>query len=145
MNDVRELPEGETALAAAALLALRPHLGDVATVVARVDAQRADGYRVAASFEPEEREAAAAAGFRVGENLPWGRFLYVDDLATRPGLMGRGHGGALLRWLEAEARRQGCEELHLDSAVGPEREAAHRLYHRHHMRISAHHFGRTLG
>jgi len=143
-GDVRELPEGETALAAAALLALRPHLGDVAAVVARADAQRAAGYRVAGSFEPGEQEAAAAAGFRVGDSLAWGRFLYVDDLATLPGHLGRGHGGALMRWLEAEARRQGCDELHLDSGVGPEREAAHRLYFRHHLRIASHHFARRL-
>lgn len=142
--DVREVAEGETAAVAAALLALRPDLGDVGTVVARVDAQRAAGYRVVGSFEPGEREAAAAAGFRLGENLAWGRFLYVDDLATRPDSLGRGHGGALMRWLEAEARRAGCDELHLDSGVGPEREAAHRLYFRHHMRIASYHFLRKL-
>src|SRR5687767_1980593 len=95
--EVRELAEGETALAAAALLALRPHVGDAAAMVARVDAQRADGYRVVASFEPGEREAAAAAGFRVGENLAWGRHLYVDDLSTLPERRGGGHGAALMR------------------------------------------------
>jgi hypothetical protein len=47
-------------------------------------------------------------------------------------------------WLEAEARRTGCDELHLDSGVGPEREAAHRLYFRHGMRIASHHFSRDL-
>lgn len=144
-SDVREVLAGETAVAAAALLALRPHLGDVAAVVERVDAQRADGYRVVASFEPGEPEAAAAAGFRVGENLAWGRHLYVDDLSTLPDRRGGGHGAALMLWLEAEARRAGCDELHLDSGVGPEREAAHRLYFRHRMRIASYHFLRKLG
>jgi ribosomal protein S18 acetylase RimI-like enzyme len=142
--DVKEVAEGETAAVAAALLALRPELGDVATLVARVDAQRAAGYRVVGSFEPGDREAGGAAGFRLGENLAWGRFLYVDDLATRPDRFGRGHGGALMRWLEAEARRAACDELHLDSGVGLEREAAHRLYFRHHMRIASYHFLRKL-
>jgi len=143
-GEVRELGVGETALAAAALLALRPHVGDSAAMVARVDAQREAGYRVVASFEPGEGEAAAAAGFRLGENLAWGRYLYVDDLSTRPERRGGGHGAALMRWLEAEARRAGCDELHLDSGVGPEREAAHRLYFRHRMRIASHHFLRKL-
>ena len=105
-----------------------------------MDRQRSDGYRVAGSFEPGEEEAAAAAGFRVGENLPWGRFLYVDDLVTRAALHGRGHAGALMSWLWEEAQRQGCVELHLDSGVIPERADAHRLYFRRRMRISAYHF-----
>jgi GNAT superfamily N-acetyltransferase len=141
-NDVRELAPGETSLAARALLELRPHHGD--RLVARVEAQRAAGYRLVAAFEPGEQEAAAAAGFRVSENLAWGRHLYVDDLVTRTDRRGRGHGAALMRWLEDEARRQGCKELHLDSGVGPERESAHRLYFGQRMRISSHHFSREL-
>jgi GNAT superfamily N-acetyltransferase len=142
--EVRELQPGEAALAARALLELRPQLGDAAALAARAEAQRAAGYRLAAAFEPGEREAAAAAGFRVAENLAWGRFMYVDDLVTRPDRRGRGHGAALMRWLEEQARREGCGELHLDSGVGPERESAHRLYLAQRLRISAHHFSREL-
>ena len=145
MSDVRELAAGETGLAAAALLELRPHHGDAAALAARADAQRAAGYRVVAAFEPGEPEAAAAAGFRIVENLAWGRHLYVDDLVTRPSHRGRGHGAALLRWLEEEARRAGCGELHLDSGVGRDRADAHRLYLDQRLRISAHHFSRDLG
>ena len=145
MSEVRELAEGETALAAAALLELRPHLGDAAALTARADAQRATGYRVAGAFEPGEREAAAAAGFRIAENLPWGRHLYVDDLVTRAGHRGRGHGAALMRWLEQRARAEGCAQLHLDSGTGPERADAHRLYFNQRLRIGAHHFSRELG
>ncbi len=106
----------------------------------RVDRQRSDGYRVVGSFDADDEEAAAAAGFRVGENLPWGRFLYVDDLVTRAARHGRGHAGALMTWLWEEAQRQGCQEFHLDSGVIPERADAHRLYFRRRLRISAHHF-----
>ena len=113
-------------------------------MAARIDAQRAGGYRVAAAFDAGEEDAAAVAGFRIGENLAWGRFLYVDDLVTRASHRGRGHADAVMAWVSGEASRAGCGELHLDSGVGPEREDAHRFYFRHRLRISAYHFARGL-
>jgi len=143
--EVRELLQGESHLAAAALLELRPKLGAATAVVARVDAQRASGYRLVASFEPGDGGAAAAvAGFRLAETLAWGRFLYVDDLGTRAALRGRGHADAVMGWPEEEAGRQGCAELHLDSGVGSDRADAHRFYFRHRMRITSYHFARDL-
>jgi GNAT superfamily N-acetyltransferase len=144
MSDVRELREGETHLAAAAMLELRPQHGDAAGLISRADAQRAAGYRLVGAFAGEQSEAVAVAGFRIGENLAWGRFLYVDDLSTAARFRGQGHAGALFRWLHAEARREGCDELHLDSGVGPEREAAHRFYFNHGLRIASHHFTSRL-
>ena len=143
MPEVRELPAGDTALAARALLELRPHLRDAATLAARIDeVQRPQGYRLAASFDSGAEEASAAAGFRVVEMLAWGRALYVDDLVTLPGHRGRGHADALFAWLGEESRRLGCDQLHLDSGVGPERADAHRFYFRHGMRIASYHFAR---
>ena len=84
------------------------------------------------------------AGFRVGENLAWGRFLYVDDLVTRAAARGRGHADAVMALVAEIAAREGCGELHLDSGVGPEREDAHRFYFRHRMRITSYHFARGL-
>lgn len=137
---VRELAAGDTALAAAALLELRPHLATVEALVAAVDAQREDGYRLLGAFAAGEHEASGAAGFRIGRNLAWGRFLYVDDLVTREAARGRGHAGALFAALEAEARRAGCATLCLDSGVGEDRRAAHAFYFARGMRISSHHF-----
>jgi GNAT superfamily N-acetyltransferase len=137
---VRELSAGETALAGPAMLHLRPQLGDVDGFTGRADALRAGGYRLVASFEPDVEAAAAVAGFKTGDMLAWGRHLYVDDLSTDPAFRGRGHADALLAWLLAEARRLGCGELHLDSGVGPEREAAHRFYFNHGLRITSYHF-----
>ena len=144
MPEVRELPPEESRRAAAALLELRPHLGTVEAMMARVNSLCAAGYRLAASFEDGDEEAAAVAGFRVGESLAWGRFLYVDDLVTRAALRGRGHADAVMAWVDAEARRQGCGQLHLDSGVGPDRADAHRFYFRHGLRISAYHFVREM-
>lgn len=145
MPDVRELPAGETRLAAAALLELRPQYESAAAIVERVEDLRETGYRVVASFEPGEEDAAAVAGFRIGEMLAWGRYAYVDDLVTRAAARGRGHADAVLRWVEGEARREGCGQLHLDSGVGPDRADAHRFYFRHGLTISAYHFARRLG
>ncbi len=145
MPEVRELPAGETLRAARALLELRPHVGDAAALVTRVDeVQRPQGYRVVASFEDGAQDASAAAGFRVVEMLAWGRGLYVDDLSTVPEHRGRGHADALFAWLDEEARRLGCDQLHLDSGVGPERADAHRFYFRHGLRIASYHFARGL-
>ena len=144
MPEARELQVGESHRAAVALLELRPRLESVERITSQIDAQRSTGYRIAASFEDGDEDAAAVAGFRVSHNLAWGRFLYVDDLVTRARLRGRGHADAVMEWVVREARRQGCGELHLDSGVGAEREDAHRFYFRHGMRIASYHFGRSL-
>jgi GNAT superfamily N-acetyltransferase len=136
--DVREIGDGETCLALAALKELRPNV----ETAAQVDALRPDGYRLAGSFEPGDEDAVCVAGFRITDNLANGRFLYVDDLVTREATRSGGHGAAVLAWLEEEARRTGCARLQLDSAV--HRFAAHRFYHRHGLVIVAHHFDRAL-
>ena len=135
---------GESHRAAVALLELRPRLESVERITSQIDAQRSTGYRVVASFEDGAEDAAAVAGFRVSHNLAWGRFLYVDDLVTRAALRGRGHADAVMAWVADEARRLGCEQLHLDSGVGPDRADAHRFYFRHGMRIASYHFARGL-
>jgi GNAT superfamily N-acetyltransferase len=144
MPEARELHVGDSHRAALALLELRPRLESIDRMTSQIDAQRADGYRVVGSFEDGDEDAAAVAGFRISHNLAWGRFAYVDDLVTRAALRGRGHADAVMAWVEREARRQGCGELHLDSGVGPDRADAHRFYFRHGMRISSYHFGRAL-
>ena len=143
MPDVRELPVGQTARAARALLELRASYGPPERLVARIDdVLRPGGYRLIGSFENGEGEASAAAGFRVVDMLAWGDALYVDDLVTLPERRGRGHADALFAWLEEEADRLGCEQFHLDSGLGPDRADAHRFYFRHGLRIVSFHFAR---
>lgn len=127
------------------MLALRPHIGSEADFEKRVDSvQRAEGYRLIASFADAVEQAAGAAGFRVLHYIAWGHTLYCDDLTTRPEYRGQGHAGALMDWMLEEARRLGCDEFHLDSGVGPDRTDAHRLYFNKRMRISSHHFSRPV-
>ena len=97
------------------------------------------GYRLVGSLEGET--LAAVAGFRTARNLAWGLHLYVDDLVTCEGYRRRGHAGRLLGWLEAEARRLGCRELHLDSRLV--RTEAHAFYAAAGLEQAALHFRTT--
>jgi GNAT superfamily N-acetyltransferase len=122
---------------------LRTHLTDAESFARYIDEdQRPQGYRLVGAFEGDA--VVAVAGFRVMNTLFSGQVLYVDDLSTLPAARGRGHAGALLDWCEEEARRLDCDELHLDSAVGPERQDAHRLYFNKGLRIASYHFTKSL-
>lgn len=140
---IREILPPETALAFEAMRALRTHHASLDEFVRRVDdEQRSQGYRLVGAFDDDGR-CTAVAGFRVIRNLAWGDCLYIDDLSTLPEARRRGHARALLDWCLEEARRLGCDQLHLDSGVGPEREDAHRLYFNAGLRITSYHFARA--
>lgn len=109
---------------------------DEAAFVRAVERQRAEGYRLA--FLRDAGAVRAVVGFRLGHNLAWGRFLYIDDLITDETSRSRGRGGELFDWCVELARREGCAQLHLDSGVW--RYDAHRFYLRKRMSISSHHF-----
>ncbi len=142
---IRELPVGDTQLAHEAMRELRPAHADQQAFSDYVDdVLRPAGYRLVGAFGADHEPAAAVAGFRIGDSLAWGRYLYVDDLSTVPDARRHGYAGALLDWLVDEARALGCTQLHLDSGTGGERFAAHRLYHAHGLAIYSHHFARGL-
>jgi GNAT superfamily N-acetyltransferase len=115
---------------------LRPRYSEEELVV-KVLRQMKEGYRLAA-LSDGAGNVVAAAGFRLGENLAWGRYLYVDDLVTDEAARSRGNGQELMDWLVEEARRSTCDELHLDSGV--QRFGGHRFYLRYGMDITSHHF-----
>lgn len=119
---------------------LRPHVA-AEGFVSRVRLQQREGYRLAAVSEAGR--VVAVAGFRLGHNLAWGRYLYVDDLVTDAAARSAGHGKRLLDWLVDAARVERCDQLHLDSGV--QRFAAHRFYLRERMDITSHHFALRLG
>lgn len=136
---IREVLPGEGALVAEVLHELRPHRR-VEEIPALIDAQRAEGYRVVASFVGGV--VVAVAGFRVSTNLALGRAIYVDDLVTLPRARNAGHARALLDWVAAEAVSLGCSHVHLDSAT--HRHEAHRLYLGARYDITAFHFVRSV-
>jgi GNAT superfamily N-acetyltransferase len=143
--EIRELPPEETELAFETMRALRPHVGRLEEFVERVnERQRPEGYRLVAALPTGGHPAAAVAGFRAANNLATGYHLYVDDLSTAPEARRRGLAGELMTWLREEAERLGCSSLQLDSAVGPERTDAHRLYFNQGLAVAAFHFVRAV-
>jgi GNAT superfamily N-acetyltransferase len=139
--EIREIVEGQTRLAGEAMLVLRPRWGTAEAVVNFIDTcLRPAGYRLAGVFETDTAPAVSVVGFREMWSTAWAHSLYVDDLSTVVTARGHGYADALMRWVLAEAQRLNCEAVHLDSGVGSDRAAAHRLYMRNRMQISAHHF-----
>ena len=122
------------------MLELRPHATDLEAFIAQVQRQQAQGYLLACL--EIDGEVRSLAGYRLGEKLSAGAFLYVDDLVTRGADASKGYGGALFDWLVEQAREAGCTQLQLDSAVW--RFGAHRFYLRKGMDITAHHFDLKL-
>lgn len=114
---------------------LRPHIAEE-QFLSRVRGQERTGYRLIYIQEPIGM--VAVAGFRVGENLAWGRFLYVDDLVTLPVYRSKGYGVKLFAWLKEKAAMEGCEQMHLDSGI--QRKEAHRFYEREGMTMASLHF-----
>lgn len=142
---IREIQQPNTSQAFRAVQALRTDLDGEESFVRQVDGvQRPEGYRLVGVFEEGGSNAVAVAGFRTGNNLAWGHYLYVDDLSTLPEARCRGHGRVLLDWLLEEGRRLGCGQLHLDSGVGLDRADAHRLYLNAGLVIASHHFARYI-
>ena len=118
---------------------LRPHI-TADDFRSRVRKQQNSGYRLA--YAEESKEVVAVAGFRISENLAWGRFLYVDDLVSLPGHRSKGIGTDLMSWLKEFAKRENCLELHLDSGI--QRKDAHRFYEREGMSSAGFHFSEKI-
>jgi GNAT superfamily N-acetyltransferase len=118
---------------------LRPHLSE-SEFVPRIRAQQKAGYRLL--YLVGEAGVVAVAGIRLGENLAWGRFLYIDDLVVSAAHRSSGHGARLLYWLKDYALKEACGQIHLDS--GMQRQEAHRFYERLGMRKTGFHFAEPL-
>ncbi|MDP6443111.1 MAG: GNAT family N-acetyltransferase [Pirellulaceae bacterium] len=119
---------------------LRPHVRED-KFVSQVRAQSAQcGYALA--LAQLDGQVVGVAGFRITENLAWGRHVFVDDLVTAAAARSRGVGSALLHWLVRLGKSEGCGQLHLDSGV--QRHDAHRFYLRERMDITSHHFALSL-
>ncbi|WOA54197.1 GNAT family N-acetyltransferase [Dickeya solani] len=106
--------------------ALRPHLTDGEQFVRQVQRQAQYGYRLLAAWQ--EGMTIGLAGYRLQENLVYGRFLYVDDLVCQADVRGQGIGDRLMQAMYQEAARERCAHLVLDSALS--NALAHRFYFR---------------
>jgi len=108
--------------------------------LSQVHHQATAGYRLA--FGQVAGDVVAVAGFRISENLAWGRFLYIDDLVVHSLVRSKGYGATLLSWLKDYAVQAGCRQLHLDSGMA--RLDAHRFYEREGLPKTGFHFALDL-
>jgi ribosomal protein S18 acetylase RimI-like enzyme len=120
--------------------ALRPHLANAAELIARIQSQSGQGYRLLAAWRGDA--VIGAAGYRMQENLIRGRFCYVDDLIVAETERRNGFGARLLDAVAVEARRAGIVRLTLDTAV--DNFLGQRFYFRYGMLPSSLRFSKQL-
>lgn len=119
---------------------LRPHLFNVDAFIAQVQRQTREGYRLLAACRGTE--LVGLAGYRLQENLIYGRFVYIDDLVTTASVRSTGVGAALVDAVREEACRHDCKQLILDTALGNAR--GQRFYFSQGLLSRALHFGQPL-
>lgn len=120
---------------------LRPHIENAEEFIDKVKLlQDQEQYTVIAAIK--NNQVIACCGFRIMHMLWAGKMIYIDDLVTASAARKSGAGGALLDYVFAYAKEQGCNQVHLDS--GHQRTDAHRLYLNKKFNILAHHFVASL-
>lgn len=119
---------------------LRPHISaeDFLPKVKSLSANT--GFRLI--YLKDAEEVKAVGGFRISEWLAGGKYLEIEDLATKDGDRSKGYGGEIFDWLVELARRENCKQIRLVSHV--KRFGAHRFYLRKGMIIEAHYFSMSL-
>ncbi|MBH1964111.1 MAG: GNAT family N-acetyltransferase [Comamonadaceae bacterium] len=119
---------------------LRPHLRDAASFAAQARRQAEQGYRLLAAWQGHQ--VMGVAGYRIQENLIYGRFLYVDDLVATAAARSQGLGGVLIEALRETARQQDCAHFVLDTGLG--NALAQRFYFRQGLLSKGMHFTQAL-
>ncbi|MDB5768431.1 MAG: Histone acetyltransferase HPA2-like acetyltransferase [Collimonas fungivorans] len=119
---------------------LRPHLSDRTTYSAQVARQRAQGYRLLAAWR--DNAIVGLAGYRLQDNLIYGRFVYVDDLVVTASLHRSRLGERLLQAARQQAVALHCRHFVLDT--GLHMALAQRFYFRHGLLAKGMHFVEPL-
>ncbi|WP_371476979.1 GNAT family N-acetyltransferase [Kitasatospora sp. NBC_00315] len=134
--EIREaLDEGDVRRCWPVFRELRLNIATEEIFVGRWRTQREEGYRIV--LLERDGEVQAVGGYRILNSMAWGRILYLDDLAALSERHGGGLGTAVLRYVQDQARRAGCEAVHLDT--GYHRHRAHKAYLRNGFEFNSHH------
>ena len=99
----------------AVMMELRPHMSDAGSFTRQVMRQREQGYRLSAACC--DGRVVGAIGYRLQENLLYGRFVFVDDLVVHKGFRRGGVGARLLSVARAYARETRCRHFVLDTGL----------------------------
>ena len=119
---------------------LRPHLESAQAFHEQVRRQAAQAYRLLAAWDGEQ--AVALAGYRLQENLIYGRFVYIDDLVVSSQVRSRGLGKQMIDAVREQARQLGCACLILDTGLA--NSLAQRFYFRQGLLSKGLHFSQAL-
>ena len=95
------------------------------------------GYRCIGAFDAQD-ECVGITGFWMQTRFYCGKYVDVDNVIIKKEHQGNGLGAQLMRWVEEEARRQGCECAMLDSYTP--NAASHKFYFREGYYILGYHF-----
>lgn len=143
MSPIR-LDHAEDAQACAAcfdlMRELRPHLESAQAFHEQVRRQAAQAYRLLAAWDDEQ--AVALAGYRLQENLIYGRFVYIDDLVVASRARSSGLGKQMIDAVREEALRLECAYLVLDTGLA--NSLAQRFYFRQGLLSKGLHFSQAL-
>lgn len=119
---------------------LRPRLQSADDMVERIGRMRAQNYRLLGIWRGTQ--VMALGGYRLQENLVYGRFLYLDDLVTRESARGEGWGERVMVEVTRLAQEAGCDKLVLDTGLS--NALAQRFYFRQGLLSSALRFSKGL-
>ena len=119
---------------------LRPHLEDPAGFALQIRHQREQGYRLLAARR--DQTIVGLAGYRLQDNLLYGRFVYVDDLVVSHTVQRSHIGGRLLAAVREQAIHLQCAHLVLDT--GLHMALAQRFYFRQGLLARGMHFVEPL-
>jgi GNAT superfamily N-acetyltransferase len=119
---------------------LRPHLNDRAAYAVQIARQRMQGYRLLAAWR--DGAIVGLAGYRLQDNLLYGRFIYVDDLVVTASLHRSGIGERLLQTAREQAVALHCKHFVLDT--GLHMALAQRFYFRQGLLARGMHFVEPL-
>jgi GNAT superfamily N-acetyltransferase len=108
--------------------------------VAQLARQAESGYQLLAAWLGDK--VMGLAGYRIQENLLYGRFVYVDDLVVHHKARSQRLGERLLDAVRDEARPVGCTHLLLDTGLA--NALAQRFYFRQGLLATGLHFGQPL-
>lgn len=131
--------DGEIQDCYAVMSELRPHISREIFLPTVKQLSANAGFRL---VYLKDDEVKAVGGFRISEWLAGGKYLEIEDLATKNGERSKGYGGAIFDWLVNYAKENNCDQLRLVSHV--KRFNAHRFYLRKGMIIEAHYFSMSL-
>jgi len=140
--EVREATtENDFAKCSEVLRTLRPFISEESYPEA-IRKTLADNRRLI--FIEENGKGVSALVFEWGYNLFRGKYIYIDDLSTLPETRGKGYASVLLDWVIDFAKKNGFDQVHLDSGVNEGRWDAHRLYLKKKFNVTSLHFAMKL-